>query len=152
MNRIVIEAARAEDADHIRAFAESVIRTTFAGDLALQDDTVANVNLNVDKWLLDPAQCVHLKAMQGEAIVGMVLLREFWNLCNLFVAPSHQGMGVGKALLEAACAPCAGRSPRGAILLNAAPNAIGFYRKLGFVERAPARPLPPGALAMQRPV
>lgn len=152
MNEVRVEAALAHDAPLIRALAESVIRSTFAGDLPLQDDIVGNVNFNVDKWLQEPEGCVHLKAVDHGAIVGMVLVREFWNLCNLYVAPSHQGRGVGTALLEAACAPCAGRSPKDAILLNAAPNAIGFYRKLGFVERPPARPLPTGAMAMQRPV
>jgi GNAT superfamily N-acetyltransferase len=148
---VEVVAAAPGDAPSIRALDQHVITATFA-DRALQEDTMGNVDLNLGRWLAEPANAIVLKAVAGERIVGMVLLREFWNLCNLFVHPAWQRAGVGTALLEAGCALCAGRSPRGAILLNAAPNAVGFYRRLGFVERPATRPLPPRALAMQRPV
>ena len=150
--RTRVEAALPHQAPTIRALAAFVVADTFAGDPALQQDTIANVNDNIDKWLAEPARCVHLIAMDASAIVGMVLVRDFWNLCNLFVHPDYQSRGVGSALLEAACAPCAGRSPKGAIWLNAAPNAVGFYRRLGFIERPATRQLPPGAQAMLRAV
>jgi ribosomal protein S18 acetylase RimI-like enzyme len=147
-----IEPALPADAPTIRALASLVIVETFDADPALQDDIIGNVSANIDLWLAEPERWVHLKALDGGAIVGMVLVRDYWNLCNLFVHADHQGRGLGSALLESACAPCAGRSPKGAIWLNAAPNAVGFYRRLGFVERPATRPLPPGALAMLRPV
>jgi ribosomal protein S18 acetylase RimI-like enzyme len=146
-----IEPATAADAPTIRALAALVIVQTF-DEAALQDDIIGNVGANIALWLAEPERWVHLKALDGGAIVGMVLVRDYWNLCNLFVHPDHQGRGLGSALLEAACEPCAGRSPKGAIWLNAAPNAVDFYRKLGFTERPATRPLPPGALAMLRPV
>jgi GNAT superfamily N-acetyltransferase len=148
----ILQAALPEDADPIRALVGFIVARTFIDDPALQQDTIANVNLNIDRWLAQPELCVHVKAVAGGEIVGMVLVREFWNLCNLFVHPQWQRKGIGRALLEAGCAPCKGRSPKGAILLNAAPNAVGFYARLGFVEREPTRPLPPGAKAMLRRV
>ena len=45
---------------------------------------------------------------------------------------------------------CAGRSPKSALLLNAAPNAVGFYERLSFIARESKQPLPPGFRAMQR--
>lgn len=149
---VQILPALPDDAPAIRALTRMVVRDAFASDAALQQDTIANIDLNIDRWLAQPDTCIHLKAVDGSAVVGMVLVREFWNLCNLFIHPGWQRRGIGRALLEAACAPCAGRSPKGAILLNAAPDAVAFYRRLGFEEREPTRPLPPGALAMRRAV
>lgn len=146
----VLSAACPADADAIRALMASAIARSITQDDALLADTLANVNTNVDRWLAQPQQCVHLKAAAGGQIVGVVLVKDFWNLCSLFVAPEWQGRGVGRALLEAASQACAGRSPKSALFLNAAPNAVGFYERLGFVVRASKQPLPPGFRAMQR--
>jgi GNAT superfamily N-acetyltransferase len=148
----ILQPALPDDAAEIRALVAFTVAHTFTDDPDLQQDTIANVDLNVDRWLAQPQACIHLKAVAGGRIVGMVLVREFWNLCNLFVHPGWQRQGIGQALLEAACEPCKGRSPKGAILLNAAPNAVDFYARLGFVEREPTRALPPGAKAMLRRV
>jgi GNAT superfamily N-acetyltransferase len=112
----------------------------------------ANVDRNVDWWLAHPDAAVHLQAVEGDRLVGVVLVKQFWNLCSLFVDPACQGRGVGRALLEAAIEECRGRSPRDALWLNAAPGAIGFYRRLGFVVRTPTKALPPGFAALQRPL
>ena len=138
------------DAQEVRLLMARVIRVSVTHDRELLAETIANVFQNVDAWLADPARCVHYLARIDGRIVGVVLVKEFWNLCSLFVDPALHGQGIGRALLEAACNACTGRSPKGAIFLNAAPNAIGFYRRLGFVERESARELPAGFLAMKR--
>jgi len=79
-------------------------------------------------------------------------MKDFWNLCSLFVASNVQGQGIGRELVEAAAARCKGQGTERALCLNAATAAIPFYRQLGFVERRAARPLPPGFLAMHRPL
>lgn len=140
------------DADPIRALMEHVIRRDVTSDAALLADTLVNVNGNLDIWLREPQRCVHLVARDGPALIGVVLVKDHWNLCSLFVDSAHQGQGVGRQLVEAAADRCRGRSEKGALLLNAATNAIPFYRKLGFTERVPARPLPAGFAAMQRPL
>lgn len=150
MVAVTLTDATPGDADAIRALMDRVIRRDVMSDEAVLADTLANVNANVDVWLREPARCVHLVAHAGPALVGVVLVKDFWNLCSLFVDSAHQGQGVGRQLVEEAAARCRGRSERGALLLNAATRAIPFYRKLGFTERVPARPLPAGFLAMQR--
>ena len=49
-----------------------------------------------------------------------------------------------RALLSAAAAACRGKSEKSAIWLNAAPNAVAFYKGIGFVPRASSKALPPG--------
>lgn len=73
-------------------------------------------------------------APQEKAAFVQNTQRNLWNLCHLFVRPGHQSRGVGRALMEAAIARCAGRSEHGYLRLNAARNAVGFYRRLGFAE------------------
>lgn len=147
-----IESAQPGDADEIRALAARTIEHNVTQDSVLLADTIANVYGNIDLWLAEPRRCLHLKACVAGRLAGVVLVKDHWNLCSLFVAPESQGGGIGRALVEAASAACAGRSPRSALLLNAAPGAVGFYERLGFVARESTQVLPPGFKAMSRPV
>jgi GNAT superfamily N-acetyltransferase len=79
----------------------------------------------------------------------VVLVKEFWNLCSLFVAHDCQGQGIGRSLVNAAIDICRTKSPTGTINLNSAPNAITFYRALGFTPREASQVLPTGFLPMR---
>lgn len=147
-----IAPADVREAPALRALVDHVIDESFGHDETLRLDIRGNVNGNIDWWLAQPQEHVLLKASVGTELAGMVQIKNFWNLCSLYVHPRFQRQGIGAALLEAACNECKGRSPQEAIFLNAAPDAVAFYRRLGFVERVPTRPLPKGALAMQRPL
>lgn len=103
---------------------------------------------NVDWWITH-GRGVHLKATERNRIVGVVLVKEYWNLCSLFVDPSMQKQGIGKVLLSTAIASCLGKSPYNAVRLNAAPAAVPFYARHGFTPLVPTRPLPPGFAAME---
>ena len=113
---------------------------------------VANVCDNVDWWLENEEACIHLKAVLGNGLAGVVLVKNFWNLCSLFVSPSLQGRGIGRQLMYSAIAQCEGRSPKGAIWLNASPNAEPFYARLGFTKRNSSQSLPAGFRAMELPL
>jgi len=127
---------------------EAVIRDSV--DPEIHEDTIRNVAGNLEIWASDPANCVHLVACtESDEIVGVVLVKEFWNLSSLFVLPSSQGNGLGRSLVLAALEVCKSRSPIRAVHLNSAPRAVGFYSSLGFVQREPSRPLPAGFVAMR---
>ena len=149
---VVITDVQPADAAAIKAFMGRVIADGVTQDEELLADLRANVEGNVDSWLAQPDDAVHLQAVEDGRLAGVVLVKQFWNLCSLFVDPRLQGRGVGRALVESAMERCAGRSPKQGLWLNAAPRAIGFYRSLGFTERTPTRALPPGFVAMQRPL
>jgi GNAT superfamily N-acetyltransferase len=131
--------AEAADAAEIKAMMARVIT----------ERVVQNTAANVDWWLQNPAECVHLKCIANGRVAGVVLVKNFWNLCSLFVEPSVQGQGMGRLLLESAIAACRGRSPKSAIWLNASPLAVDFYRHMGFSLRLSDRILPPGFKAME---
>jgi GNAT superfamily N-acetyltransferase len=150
MHHVSVTSALVEDTDAIRSFMLRVIATSLNASPEVRQAMVDNVNKNVDIWLARPETCVHLKALDEGVLVGVILVKDYWNLCSLFVEPSVHRKGIGRSLVEQAAALCQGRSPKDALILNAATNAISFYKRLGFVSRQSQQELPPGFMAMQR--
>ena len=139
-----------EDKTAIHGLMVNVIKASV--DLPYQEETIENVTQNVQVWLSDPAKCLHIVAHDGSEIIGVVLVKEFWNLCSLFVAQEYQHRGIGRALVQAAIEGCRFKSPKQAISLNSSPQAFRFYRSLGFVPRESSQPLPPGFRPMRLPL
>ncbi|GAB2587814.1 hypothetical protein GCM10027034_20300 [Ramlibacter solisilvae] len=147
----VIEVAPA-DAAEIEQLMRHVIHASVSAEADVLAETVANTRANLDWSIANPDKCCHLKCVAGDRIVGVVLVKDFWNLCSLFVEPGYQGRGVGRALVLAAVEKCRGRHERNALWLNAAANAVSFYARLGFLPRQTVQALPPGFQAMQLPL
>jgi len=137
------------DAPEVLRFMEQVIATAVAADAAVRAEMTENAGSNLHGSMAQPQTCCHLKCVAEGRIVGVVLVKNFWNLCSLFVAPEYHRRGIGRALVSAAMDRCRGRSERQALWLNAATNAVPFYRELGFRPRPTDQALPPGFQAMQ---
>jgi GNAT superfamily N-acetyltransferase len=146
MRTVPVEPA---DAAEVKALMARVIAERVIREEPLLSEMVQNTASNVDWWLQNPAECVHLKCVADGRIAGVVLVKNFWNLCSLFVEPAAQGQSLGRLLIESAVAACRGRSPKSAIWLNASPHAVTFYRHMGFTLRVSDRVLPPGFKAME---
>ncbi|MEM9214103.1 MAG: GNAT family N-acetyltransferase [Cyanobacteria bacterium P01_F01_bin.150] len=144
-----IVSVNPQDYDEILNLMRRVICTDITQDQALQDHYIDNVTQNLKGWLIHPKAGCHLKAVQGEIIIGVILIKNFWNLCNLFVASEYQSQGIGKALVKEAIAQCRQYSDEQVIYVNAAANAIPFYKALGFIPRASNKPQPPGVESMR---
>lgn len=131
--QLVVRPARPDEATQIRALMERVIAASV--ESSIRPEIVANVEANVALWLRRPSECLHLVAVLRGSIVGVLLVKDFWNLCSLFVDQALQRTGIGTTLVQAAIAHCKGRSPRSGLRLNAYPSAVGFYERLGFYPR-----------------
>ena len=138
-----------QDKSILLALMAQVISTSVTQDVDLQKSYIDNVTQNLHWWENHPHLGCHLKAVSHQEIVGVVLVKKFWNLCSLFVAPAYHRQGMGRALVIAAVEDCRARSDEKAIFLNAAPNAISFYRAIGFRPRDSKQPQPPGVEPMQ---
>ena len=79
-----------------------------------------------------------LIAESGGRVVGMLHLRQCRHVAMLFVARSHQRIGIGRALLRAAIQLIheQGASP-GRLTVNSSPNSVEAYRRLGFSPVGP---------------
>lgn len=146
MRTVPVEPA---DAGEVKALMARIIAERVIREEPLLTEMVQNTASNVDWWLRNPAECVHLKCVADGRIAGVVLVKNFWNLCSLFVDPTLQGRGMGRLLAQSAIDACRGRSPKSAIWLNSSPNAVTFYQHIGFTLRVSDRILPPGFKAME---
>ncbi len=128
-----------QDLADIRSLIASAIRHSVASTeqdaLFLIDDTSASL----EWWRRNQEAALHLKYCRSGATVGVVLVKEFWNLTHLFVAPAYQGQGIGRILLKEAVDVCRHQSPRGALLLNSSTVATGFYQRMGFRQLGTGR-------------
>ena len=144
-----IVSVQLQDKHELLLLMKRVICTNITQDADLQTLYIDNVVHNLSWWIEHPSMGCHLKAVQGKDIVGVILIKDFWNLCSLFVAPESQRQGIGRALVRSAIAQCREHSDEQVIYLNAAPNAIPFYESLGFIPRTSNRPQPPGVKPMR---
>lgn len=79
------------------------------------------------------AGSIAITAKQDAKIVGIIEVRDLNHVAMLFVDPSCQQQGIGKALLAKAIEVCSAQtSDLKAITVNSSPNAVDFYLKAGF--------------------
>lgn len=142
-----LRPAAPEDQAAIHRLMVGVIKASV--DESHHSETIANVTQNLERWHRDPDTCLHIVAQRDDEIIGVILVKEFWNLCSLFVSQECQRQGVGRKLVLAAIEGCRSRSPKQAINLNSSPRAVAFYKSLGFVHRESSQPLPPGFKPMK---
>ncbi|MDP1931123.1 MAG: GNAT family N-acetyltransferase [Gammaproteobacteria bacterium] len=144
----VICDATPDEEQSIRLLLNLVIHESLNGEVHDLPSIVENVNRNVDQWLAGQETILHLVAEVDGELVGALLIKDFWNLCSLFVHPAHQRKGIGQQLVRTALGRCKGKSQRAGVALNANDEAIPFYRSLGFEVRDVPRPPPAGSTAM----
>lgn len=134
------------DLPAVRALIAAAIRRNVARSEEEAVFLVADIDSSLDWWCANSGDALHLKYCVGEEIAGVVLVKEFWNLTNLFIAPRYQGGGIGRALVTEVLAVCRTRSPRGELRVNSSNVATGFYERLGFDQTAPGRDRPGGCV------
>ena len=79
-----------------------------------------------------------LVAVQGERIVGVAEVRDEHHISLLFVDADFQKRGIGRALVRQALESArATRDDLPAVTVNSSPNAVSFYRRLGFEPSGP---------------
>ncbi len=73
-------------------------------------------------------------AVAGPRVVGLLHLHARNHISLLFVAPEYQGHGCAACLLRTAANAHDFVAPA---TVNASPNAVGFYARLGFTPEGP---------------
>jgi len=140
-----------DDADlpEVRDLIEACVRQDVArtGDEA--EFLVADIDESLSWWRGNRTEGLHLKFVENDRILGVVLVKHHWNLTNLFVHPDAQGRGIGRSLVETVLKHCRDLSPRSKLLVNSSANAVGFYQALGFHQTGPGRDRPGGCVPFE---
>ena len=73
-------------------------------------------------------------AYHNNQMVGMISLRDETHISLLFVDRRYHKMGIGRGLIEYVSRYVLTEEGHESITVNAAPYAIGFYHRMGFVD------------------
>jgi GNAT superfamily N-acetyltransferase len=142
----MLERVTDKDLPEVRVLIAAALRQGVARSDAEARFLIDDIEASLAWWRENPDQAVHLKYSQAGSIAGVVLVKNFWNLTNLFVTPDRQGQGIGRLLLTEVLAMCRDKSPRSALLLNSSTVAVGFYQRMGFTQTGPGKDRPGGCV------
>lgn len=140
----MIQQASFRDISDIIALTGRAIRTCIDEPSDVQDGLIASCADSVMWWRAHPDLALHYVYRIDGSVVGALLVKEYWNLSNLFVDPAYHHQGIARQLINKALEECKTRSPKQAVHLNASRYAVNFYQKLGFVPNGEPRDLPGG--------
>jgi GNAT superfamily N-acetyltransferase len=144
-----IHPVKPDDLPAIRSLIASAVRGSVVESEADANYILADIASALQAWLANPTESAHLKFDSDGKLVGVILVKRFWNLAHLFVLPSHQRGGVGRALVEAALVECRSRSPMGKLMVNSSLAGVGFYLALGFKRTGPGTERPGGCVPLE---
>ena len=145
----MIEPVTEEDLTEIHALIECAVRESVAISSEDAKFLIADIFESLEWWQEHKKESLHLKYSSEGNIVGVVLVKELWNLTNLFVLPTHYRHGIGSALLQEVLGVCKGRSPRDKIQVNSSTNAVKFYAAMGFKQTGPGKDRPGGCIPFE---
>lgn len=138
-----MEIYRVEDTDieDVKGVAKKAILESVEVGPDLVDDVIEDTMQHIDAYLSHRSG-VFLKCEMNGALVGFILIKDYWNLSDMFVLPECHGKGAGKALFAEAVKICRTEGEGKPIRSNSSLNAVGFYRSLGFEGFTPSKALP----------
>lgn len=94
---------------------------------------IAHIGIDAQRRYLGQAGFRYHVALQGDALQGVVAMRDNSHLFHLFVREALHGQGLGQRLWELARDEAIAHGNPGRFTVNAAARATGLYLRLGFV-------------------
>jgi len=134
----VTEPIRYETLDPKReAEALALVRAVFDRDVApgFSEEGRATFHefINLFAFSRRPGESFDLAAIADGRIVGVIEVIDGHHIALLFVAPDRQGRGIGWELVRRAALRCLrSGQPPARLTVNASPDAVAAYRRMGF--------------------
>lgn len=133
---MTIQIRAAETADvagifHVRiSVNENVLSMAELAEMGITKDSITQ--------MIEDDLCAWV-AVQGREIVGFSMIDAVvGSLFAVFVLPSHEGLGIGRRLVEAAEKQLFTRHTAGWLETGRTTRAAGFYRHLGWTDEQDA--------------
>ena len=135
-----VSKAKESDAKALKIIADNAVIESVTATASEKEEIIRAIHKHISESI-HCENSIFLTVGDPEP-VGFILIKDYWNLSDFFVCPKYHGNGVGRTLFNAACDLCRLSSERGHIRVNSSLDAVGFYRKLGFIDFAPDKPVP----------
>tara|TARA_R100000005_G_C4929449_1_gene159126 strand:+ start:61 stop:513 length:453 start_codon:yes stop_codon:yes gene_type:complete len=145
----IIREVRENDLENIKKIASTAIRECVADSDELHRLLTDDICLSFEWWKSNKEQSLHLLCEENGMVLGVILVKEYWNLSSLFVDPSLHCTGVGRDLINEAIAICSTKSPKGCLKLNSSNYAVPFYKKVGFTQTGKGIDRPGGCVPFE---
>ncbi len=144
-----IRDAKETDFDKIRKIVSSGIRECVTDSNEHYEFLYADVCSTLDWWIENKDRSLLLVCEDGEDVLGVAFVKEYWNFAALFVDPEQHRSGVGRDLVASVINSCKCRSPKGCLRLNSSNHAVPFYKKMGFTQTGDAIDKPGGCVPFE---
>ena len=131
----------ATDFDRLISIARSAILESVTATPVEKVEIIRETRNHLDT-ALTTAKNVCLKSIIRNDVTGFIIVKEYWNLSDLYVDPRYHQLTHGRMLLQAAIEQCRSVSNKSFIRVNSSLNAQAFYRKFGFTDYQTERALP----------
>ena len=141
-----IRQGKETDFDKIHKVVSAAIRQCVTDSDEHHKSICADVRECLDWWIENKENGLLLVCENGESILGVALVKEFWNFAALFVDPQHHRLGIGRELTAGVIDICKQKSPKGYLRANSSNYAADFYRQMGFVQIEDAIDRPGGCV------
>ena len=120
------------DQNVLQQIARNAVTLSVVAPEEEKQNLLKGISRNIASVIIDQIDGVFLAAALSEVPVGFIIVKDYWNLSDLFVDPDHQGLGIGRQLCSDAFAICEKETTKPSIRVNSALNAVTFYESLGF--------------------
>ncbi len=144
-----IREAKETDLDEIRKIVSSAIRQCVTDSNEHYEFLYTNVCSSLDEWIENKDKSLFLVCEDGDSVLGVALVKEYWNFAVLFVDPEQHRSGVGRDLVASVINSCKHRSPKGCLRLNSSNHAAPFYKEMGFKQTGSAIDRPGGCVPFE---
>lgn len=136
-----IERVTSNDVEYLLNIANLAVRETVEAPTHAKSKIFEDISNNIKQWC-SKDNCAFLKYSNNGVILGFILIKEYWNLSDIFILPKYQCQGIGRNLVENAIDICKKQKEILSIRVNSSKNAKSFYLKLGFKEIHDHKSLP----------
>lgn len=132
--------ARPEDAPAIGVLARRVVRRWILPEQPAEaaGPLLAGMSAKAIRRKMADGQRFHL-AFVGDALAGIIAIREDCHVFQLFVGTRHQGQGIARKLWRRVLKDSTRRAGTRYFTLHAAVGAVPVYLRLGFEPNASAK-------------
>ncbi len=144
-----IRQGKEADLDKIHKVVSDAIRQCVTDSDEHHKNICADVRECLDWWVENKENGLLFVCEDDESLLGVALVKEFWNFAALFVDPQHHRSGIGRKLVDGVIDVCKQKSPKGYLRVNSSNYAADFYRKMGFEQIADAIDRPGGCVPLK---